>query len=338
MSSTANKNTNTHTSTSRRNKAKPAKMTLGEFHAHNEQPLEAPIAPEVEAKVEVVVEPTANPVEAEVVPTPEQAPLEELVVKPVVNVWEERRKKAAEAALKAAEALQAADDALKAAEAAKKVAQELANKTVQVAKPSPAPEAQEVEAEDDGFVKVGANGKRKPQPQQAKPQQAKPQQAKPQQAKPQQAKPQQAQPQQAKPQGKPHGQYQGKPRQAHWEPTEEQKAARALKAQALETARSQMIDQCVQLVPKKDIDGIRTALQYVVNFRKTLLIDLSDDALMVETGSEKFQFSRIHFIEDRTFQYKVRERFAQVLPEAWIKFFPGRKEGTYCIGLSRRNN
>jgi len=57
---------------------------------------------------------------------------------------------------------------------------------------------------------------------------------------------------------------------------------------------------------------------------------------MVEMGDDKFQFSRIQFIEDRTFQYKVRERFDQIIPEAWINFFPGRKEGTYCIGLACR--
>jgi hypothetical protein len=99
-----------------------------------------------------------------------------------------------------------------------------------------------------------------------------------------------------------------------------------------------MIGECAQLIPKADIDALRTDIQYVVNFRKTLIMNLPDDAMVVEHNGEKFQFSRIQFLEDRTFQYKVRERFAQFLPEAWVKFFHGRKEGTFCLGLAPRLN
>lgn len=291
MSKKVNKNTNTHTSTSRRTKAKGQKMTLGEFNAQLETPVE-PKPVEVQVETQPIAEP--KPVETQ----PEQTqPVETQPVEtptPVVNVWEERRKKAAD------EALKAADEALKAAKAAKKEADALASmvKTRVETKPK----------SDDEFVTVGSNGKpvRKNKPRPAGNQNNKP--------------------------SRQDGQ---KPRTARYEPTEEQKAARALKGQALEQARNQMIEECVQLIPKKDINSINTGIQYVVNFYKTLVLDISDDALVVDTEGEKFQFSRIRFLEDRTFQYKARERFAQFLPEAWVKFFHGRNEGTFCIGLAR---
>jgi hypothetical protein len=298
------KTTNTNTRTSRRNKAnKGQKMTLGEFNVHFETPVE-PKPVEVQVETQPIAEP--KPVETQ----PETQPVEPKPVepKPVVNAWQERRKLAAEKALKAAE------EALKAAEAAKKEAEALVvhvetiveTKATQVSKP------------DDEFVQVGPTGKpvRKNQPRhngnQDKPRYQGGQ--------------------------KPRHQDGQKPRTAHYELTEKQKAARALKGQALEQARNQMIAECVQLIPKKDIGSIESGIKHVINYSKTLLLDITDDAIVVETGSEKFQFSRLHFLEDRTFQYKVRERFAKFFPEAWVNFFHGRKEGTFCIGLTRRHD
>lgn len=295
MSKKVNKNANTHTSTSRRTKAKGQKMTLGEFNAQLETPVE-PKPVEVQVETQPIAEP--KPVETQ----PEQTqPVETQPVEtptPVVNVWEERRKKAAD------EALKAADEALKAAKAAKKEAEALASmvKTRVETKPKPKTKS------DEEFVKVGPKGKpvRKNQPRPAGNQN-----------------------------NKPSRQDDQKSRTVRYEPTEKQKAARLRKGNALEQARTQMIEECVLMMSNKDIDSINTGIQYVVNFHKTLVLDLFEDALVVEIEGDKFQFSRIQFLENRTFQYKARERFAQFLPDAWVKFFHGRKEGTFCIGLTR---
>lgn len=301
-SSTVSKNINTNTSTSRRNSKKVQKMSLREFYAQEEASSAVPQVQEPEPVPEPVV------VEPEIVPEPVQ-PAEP---KPVVNIWEERRKKVAEA-------LKAADEALKSAELAK---QQLAE--AELMEPSPKPEPVVVMAEeaqpvvDDGFKTVSHKKQAK---QAAKPRKPVPQAY---------TKPQVTHQVQNVPGYK--------PRSARPELTEEQKATRLRKNQALETARKQMIESCAALIPKKDIASISAGFQYEIGFRKTLVLDVSDDAIMVTNGGEQYQFSKIQFLEDRTFQYKVRERFEQFLPEVWVKFFHGRKEGTFCLALARRTH
>ena len=334
-SPTVSKNINTNTRTSRRNSKKGQKMSLREFYEQEEASSAAVQVQEPESVPEsVVVEPETAP-ESETAPEPEQ-PAEP---KPVVNYWDERRKKVAEA-------LKAADEAIKAAEFAKQqlvVAQNLACDI----EPSPKPEPVVVMAEeaqpvvDDGFQTVSY---KKKSTQATKPYKTVPQAYTKQQAytKPhaaQQTKPQAYTKQQAythQVHDKTGPTY--KPRTARYELTEEQKVARQHKNQALEIARKQMIDLCVALVPKKDIASISAGFQYEIGYRKTMVLDISDDAIVVSNGGEQYQFSKIQFLEDRSFQWKVRESFERFLPEVWVKFFNGRKEGTFCLGLACRKD
>lgn len=127
-----------------------------------------------------------------------------------------------------------------------------------------------------------------------------------------------------------------KPQHRPRELTDEEKQARTRRFNALEKARDQMIEECLYTLPENQVESVNSHLQYVIGYRRTLVLDISDDAIATTVDGETFQFSRIRFLEDRTFQFKVREAFAEYLPEAWISFFSGRKPGTFCLALARR--
>jgi hypothetical protein len=62
-----------------------------------------------------------------------------------------------------------------------------------------------------------------------------------------------------------------------------------------------------------------------------------DDNIIVEVGENVYEYSFKRFLENRYFQNKLRDEYSKILPEAWIRLFPGRDEGTFCIGIQRRN-
>jgi len=250
MSTTTNNtiiNTNT-TSTSRRTKgkaSKPVKQTLAEFQAQTESP--------VVETVEQVQE-SVTVAEPETATTTVETPIEQPNNKPVTNIWVERRKKAL------IEAIQAKEEELRLIE------QKTTFKSNVPAQPRPQHPAQILFAQsrpnqsheselDGGFVKVAPKSKtfRKNQPQHQTNQPNDESELdgsfvkvgpyrKPLRKTQTQTQYQGKSKYQSKSQYQDKGQYQGKPR---YEPTEEQKAARALKADALEIARNQMIDYCV---------------------------------------------------------------------------------------------
>ncbi len=262
-------------------------------------------------------------------------PAEPVAPKPVVNVWQVR-KEAAEVLRKAQEALRLAEQAVKVAAVAEKVVES-----------APASDVPDVPATDDEFILV--TSKKKSPPKKTYSGQAKPVQShhgQP-QAKPvqshhgqPQAKPVQAQGYKGKPVQSHHGQaqgYQGKPKYVK-EFTPEQQAAFERKKAAQAKAEQVVIAECLKAIPQAERDNINTGLQYTLNYRKTVVLDISNDDVIVNVEGETYQFSRLHFIENRFFQNKTRDSLSQVLPQAWIRFFPGRYEGTYCMGLQRRHD
>ena len=120
------------------------------------------------------------------------------------------------------------------------------------------------------------------------------------------------------------------------EPTAEQTAARERKNAALLMAQDQLIAACLGQMPSKTMERINTDLNYIMDYRRTQVFKFDDDSVIAEVEGEKFEFSRTHFFENRVFQNKMREKFESFLPNAWIRFFPGRDENTYCMGISLR--
>lgn len=122
------------------------------------------------------------------------------------------------------------------------------------------------------------------------------------------------------------------------EPTAEQVASRQRKNTALLVAQDQLIVACLAQIPSKTLERIDTDLNYVKEYRRTQVLKFEDDSVVVEVEGETFEFSRTHFFDNRIFQNKIREKFGTLLPTAWLRFFPGRDENTYCIGISKRRD
>ena len=120
--------------------------------------------------------------------------------------------------------------------------------------------------------------------------------------------------------------------------TKEEQSIREHKTQAFDKAQSALVDECVKLCPQSIRDDINTSIQYTMGFRKTLVLDITNDDIVVEVDGEKHVYSRLRFLENRYFQNNVRDKFATFLPNAWIRFFPGRTEGSYCMGIQRKHD
>ncbi len=260
-------------------------------------------------------------------PTESTEPAAPAEPKPVVNVWQ-LRKEAAEVLRKAQEALRLAEQAAKVVDVTEKVVEATSKKTHT--------ESSDVPAHDDDFILVTSKKKgphKKTHPAQAHA--AKPQ------GQARAAKPQ-GQAHAAKPQGQAHAAknhgHQDKPKFVKKEFSPEQQAAFERKKTAQAKAEQVVIADCLKAIPQSERDSINTGLQYTLNYRKTVVLDVSNDEVIVKVDAETYQFSRLHFLENRFFQNKVRDSLSQALPYAWVRFFPGRYEGTYCIGLQRRHD
>ncbi len=319
--STKSMNKNTSTSNSRSGK-KPSKKV--------ESPVEPVAQPEtvVSTPVEVVentvsatdiTPPKTEEVVSDASTSESSDPLVPAEPKPVVNIWELRKQaRAAEEALK------------KANEAIEKIATETEKPASKPAsKAKPAPEPVEAEVSDDGFTKVqykkksAAKPAAKPAYKPASTSEAKPA-AKP--ASTSEDKP--ASKSVAKPAYKP----KGKPA----EPSADQVAYRERKNKALMKAQDQLVAECVAQLHPKVRDDINNSMPFIINYRRTLVVKFDTDSVVAEVDGEKFEFSRTRFFENRIFHDKVREKYETLIPSAWLRFFPGRDENTYCMGVMKR--
>jgi hypothetical protein len=123
---------------------------------------------------------------------------------------------------------------------------------------------------------------------------------------------------------------------AYKAPTDEEIARRERRSNAFNLAQDTVVSECIDVFKGKQTDEINTNLQYMTNYRRTLVVKFSSDDVCVEVENEKFVFSRTQFLDNRHFQNKVRGLTDKLVPNAWIRFFPGRDEGTYCIGVQKR--
>ena len=119
-------------------------------------------------------------------------------------------------------------------------------------------------------------------------------------------------------------------------PSAEDVAYRARKGIAFDIAQNTVIAECIDVFKGKPTDDINTGLQYINNYRRTLIVKYESDDVCVEVENEKFVFSRTQFLENRFFQNKVRDLTNVLVPDAWIRFFPGRDERTFCMGVQKR--
>lgn len=325
--STKSMNKNTSTSNSRSGK-KPSKKVEAPVDAvaQHETVVSTPIEV-VESTVDVATDITPPKTEeVAVAPTSESSETPVVEPKPVVNIWELRKQaRAAEEALK------------KANEAIEKIATETDTEKKPASKPKAKPQPTapvETAAESDGFTKVEYKKKpfgksapkhTKPASSDAKPASSDSKPAyKPKPASDAKPADSESKPKYSKPAYKPK------------QPTDEQVAYRERKNKALIQAQDQLIAECVAQLHPKARDDINNSMPYIINYRRTLVVKFDSDSVVADVDGEKFEFSRTRFFENRIFQDKVREKYETLIPMAWIRFFPGRDENSYCMGVMRR--
>lgn len=96
-----------------------------------------------------------------------------------------------------------------------------------------------------------------------------------------------------------------------------------------EIAQKQFIDSIIDTCSEY-FDEIQSNIDHVVNYRKTINIDLSDDKIL--------NFSKTKFFENKTFQYKLREELNKNLSSVWIRIFPSKFDSGYCIIFQKSTN
>ena len=125
-------------------------------------------------------------------------------------------------------------------------------------------------------------------------------------------------------------------RSTYKQPTPEEAAYRVRKAKAFDLAQESVSTECMNLFNRKVVDETNNGLQYIINYRRTLILKYDTDAICVEVEGETFEYSRTRFLENRHFQNNIRAKCEQKISDAWLRFFPGRDEGSYCIGIQKR--
>jgi len=118
----------------------------------------------------------------------------------------------------------------------------------------------------------------------------------------------------------------------------EEQSLRDEKTKAFNIAQDIALKRCVDRCSPKIRDDINNCISYEVNYRRTLVMDIPDDEIVVEVNENNHVYSLKRFLENRYFENKLRDEYSTILPAAWIRLFAGRDEGTYCIGIQRRKN
>jgi hypothetical protein len=116
----------------------------------------------------------------------------------------------------------------------------------------------------------------------------------------------------------------------------EDKLIREQKTKAFNLAQDMAIKKCVDRCNPKVRNDINGSISYETNYRRTLVMDITEDDIVIDIEDTKHVYSFKRFLENRYFQNNLRDEYSKILPEAWIRLFPGKDERTFCIGIQRR--
>lgn len=104
------------------------------------------------------------------------------------------------------------------------------------------------------------------------------------------------------------------------------------KIKSFNSAQEQAINKCLQVCNLKLQETINNSIMYEVNYSKILKIDTFDDDIVIDDKV----YSLKRFLDNKKFQYKLRDEYKKLLPDVWISLFPGRDENTYCIRVQKQ--
>ena len=124
------------------------------------------------------------------------------------------------------------------------------------------------------------------------------------------------------------------PTKKEWTP--ESKIIQVEKTEAFTKAQNIAIKKCLDICNKKIQDDINDTFDYEINPKRTLILNVSEDDIIIEVNTNKYTYSFKRFLGNYHFQNKLREEYNNILPCVWIKLFPGYTEDTYCISIQKK--
>lgn len=125
-----------------------------------------------------------------------------------------------------------------------------------------------------------------------------------------------------------------KPIKKEW--TAESKIIQIEKTEAFIKAQNIAIKKCIDICNKKIQDDINNTFDYEINPKRTLILDTSEDDIVINVNTNKYTYSLKRFLGNYHFQNKLREEYYIILPRVWIKLFPGYTDDTFCINIQKR--
>jgi len=116
----------------------------------------------------------------------------------------------------------------------------------------------------------------------------------------------------------------------------EEKLIRDEKTRVFTCAQDMAFELCLNTCSDGSVEYINEHLEYETNFRKTIVMDTSQDGINVKSGETNVMFSLNRFLQNYKFQYELQKKFSEKIPNAFIRTFEGRDENTFCIQFLKR--
>lgn len=109
------------------------------------------------------------------------------------------------------------------------------------------------------------------------------------------------------------------------------------KKDALILCQNKFIVECISYINEKIIDEINAGINYDKNFRKIIIISIKEDKIECEINLYFYEFSKKHFLENKTFIYQLRQKIKEILPLVWVNIFEGKEKDTYVFQFLLNN-
>jgi hypothetical protein len=94
------------------------------------------------------------------------------------------------------------------------------------------------------------------------------------------------------------------------------------KTKALDIAKQNLINEIIEQISLQDINKINTNLTYLLNYQKTINIDISNDNMEVQYNGETYNFSKNKFITNSYFKGELQDKLLNIIYCAKrIRFF-----------------
>jgi hypothetical protein len=116
----------------------------------------------------------------------------------------------------------------------------------------------------------------------------------------------------------------------------ESKQTKKAHSDAFWKARDTMLQLCIESFPIEQIDDVQGGLQYIIDYHKTIVVDMTDDNIPISIHHRDYTFSKQKFMNDKKFLARLRFELSKIIPNSWISIFPA-KNGNFLIKFSAKH-